>query len=105
MPQARRVAPEEALAESTVKQLKASLKARGLGVGGNKQTLIARLAAALADEARQEAEAHAQAQANKPVAELMTVPRLKEELQKRDLKVGGRKAELVQRLKAALDDE
>jgi hypothetical protein len=90
----------------TVPKLKEELTTRGFSLAGKKADLIARLEA---DDASRSAEVAAPEQAGEDDAEneeeeadwmSYTIPKLKEELTARSLRVSGKKADLVARLEA-----
>jgi len=87
-----------ALAAQTVKELRATLKERGLPLKGNKITLVARLHLALVEEARY-AEEVPRDFISPTSPTKRTLSDLKTELRRRGLPVSGRKAELIARLK------
>jgi len=97
------------MARSSLRELRASLRARGLPITGNKPALAAALAAVLAAEAAAEGFAEEEEALRPPpvslapptVAGRATVVELRAALRARGLPVSGPKAALVQRLQVA----
>ena len=86
----------------TVPLLKEALKEQGLPVGGKKVELIERLKGETLgpiEETEEEGEETPDEESDKVDYDSMTVPLLKEALKEQGLPVGGKKAELIERLK------
>ena len=103
---------EEDLNTLNVPELKARLRARGLPVGGVKHELVTRLMQAYAEEAADEEAADEEGSADEEEEEeteeslgTLTVPQLQSLLRDRGLTVGGKKADLIQRLLEIYSEE
>ncbi|KAL9180807.1 hypothetical protein ACHAXT_011260 [Thalassiosira profunda] len=102
----------EDLSKLTVPELKDKLRERGLAVGGRKNDLIERLVTErnIVDESPGDLSTSDEPQSpvlqsEKEDFSQLTVPALKARLKQQGLPVGGRKAELIERLKSAVDEE
>lgn len=93
-----------AISTYTCKQLKVELRKRNLRVSGKKAELVTRLQNAMSQDNNINSSAPSRASsASAPSIDTYTCKQLKIELRKRKLRVSGKKAELVDRLRKAMD--